>query len=75
LGSFHSLGNSVRENLATFSIAIYRIDCALDRQAEALAAAAATSPIAVALRSQNLTFTNDTVVNVVLLRFGRLRVL
>jgi len=74
-GSFRSFRLSVREDLATVYLAIDRIDQASDRQEELLAGAAATSPIAVELRSQNLTFIKDTVVNVVLPRLERLRAL
>jgi hypothetical protein len=74
-GSFRSLKMSVRDELATVYMAIDRIDQASDRQEELLAGAAATSPIAVELRSQNLTFIKDTVTNVVLPRLERLRAL
>jgi len=74
-GSLRSLRISVREELATVYMAIDRIDQASDRQEELLAGAAATSPIAVELRSQNLTYIKDTVVNVVLPRLERLRAL
>jgi len=74
-GNLRSFRVSVRDDLATVYMAIDRIDQASDRQEELLAGAAATSPIAVELRSQNLNFIKDTVVNVVLPRLERLRVL
>jgi len=74
-GSFRSFRISVRDDLSTVYMAIDRIDQASDRQEELLTGAAATSPIAVELRSQNLTFIRDTVVNVVLPRLERLRAL
>jgi hypothetical protein len=74
-GNLRSFRISVREDLATAYMAIDRIDQASDRQEELLAGAAATSPIAVELRSQNLTFIRDTVVNVVVPRLERLRAL
>jgi hypothetical protein len=74
-GGLRSFRISVRDDLSTVYMAVDRVDQASNRQEELLAGAAATSPIAVELRSQNLSFIKDTVTNVVLPRLERLRAL
>jgi len=71
-GNLRSLRRVVKDELITIYSAIDSIDEASDRQAELLAGAAATSPIAEDLRNQNLTYIRDTVTNVVLPRLERL---
>jgi hypothetical protein len=74
-GNLSSLKRGLREDLMTIYSAIDRIDDASDRQEELLVGAPATSPIAVELRTQNLSYIRDTIFNVVLPRLERFRIL
>lgn len=74
-GHLFKLKRELRDDLVFIYMTMDRISEATDRQEELVVGAAAASPLAADLRSQNLAYIHNTVSNVVKPRLERLRTL
>ena len=74
-GYLFKMKRELRDDLTLIYMTIDRISQAANRQEELLVGAAATSPLAADLRSQNLSYIHSTISNVIKPRLDRLRTL